>query len=257
MPEAFVEAEELRAEITQLHPEWLTSRPVTRSWHDNKRDWQHDFWKRVRLPTAKMSKIVTAVDEGKLDQARDEARVSRQVARQIGHSIEGLRLDTAHAWYAHEVPGWDGRPFEAWRAFSEARWWETLVLRQHQTSLDWLEPWLKLDRIHDERPKWVTFWTQECAKERLPREWLRWAMREVQALRKVTAGTPVDNQIATYLLDYDIFVTGDRAFVDCIDVIRQHAPARIAASSLSPAGSRAVDHLLELFEQASARGFTP
>ncbi|MDQ7903537.1 hypothetical protein RB614_03290 [Phytohabitans sp. ZYX-F-186] len=248
MPEAFVEAEELREEITRLRPEWLVARPETRNWHQNRNDWRSGFWRRVRHQTDKMARIVSAVDYGKLDRARNEAKAARSTARELGHRIEGLRLDTARSWYLRRVPGWDGEPFEAWRGHSEANWWQELILRPSQTSLDWLEPWLQLNRIRSERPQWITFWTRECAKERLPREWLRWAMGEVQSLRKVTPGTPVDNQIATYLVDYDYFVTGDRAFAECIEVIRPHAPAQIAATSVSPAGKGAVDHLLELFE---------
>lgn len=247
MPEAFVEAEELRQEIARLHPEWLTTKPDTRNWHRNVIDWRVGFWQRVRHDTSVMARIVSTVDEGKLHQARNEAKEARSAARELRHTMKGLRLDTASAWYTHPVPGWDGEPFEAWRGYSESTWWQELVLKQHRTFLDWLEPWLDLDRIRAERPRWVTFWTRECSPERLPREWIRWAMREVQALRKVTPGTPVDNQICTYLFDYDVFVTSDRAFSECVEVIRPHSPAKIASTSVSPAGDAAVGHLIQLF----------
>ena len=118
--------------------------------------------------------------------------------------------------------------------------------------LDWLEPWLDLDRIRAEPHRWVTFWTRECAAELLPREWLRWAMSEVQALRKVTPGAPVDNQLVTYLVDYDVFVTADRTFAECVEVARPHSPAPLATTSTSPAGSAAVDHLLNVFDAQAA-----
>jgi hypothetical protein len=201
-----------------------------------------------------MARIVSVVDEGKLDQARNEAKAARGAAREFGHSTKSLRLSSARSWYLQQVPGWDGEPFEAWRGFGESTWWQQLILRQDQTSLDWLEPWLDLNRIRTERSRWVHFWTRECSAERLPREWLRWAMREVQALRKFTPGTPVDNQICTYLFDHDIFLTSDRAFADCVEVIRPQAPAALASTSVSPAGSGATDHTLELLAKTAESG---
>ena len=184
MPEAFTEAEALRHEIIRIHPEWMVVKPETRNWHRNVIDWRVGFWQRVRERTSAMARIVSVVDEGKLDQARNEAKDARGAARELGHSIKSLRLSSASSWYLHQVPGWDGEPFEAWRGLSEATWWQQLILRQSQTSLDWLEPWIDLNRIRAERPRWVHFWTRECSAERLPREWLRWAMREVRLFEK-------------------------------------------------------------------------
>ena len=53
----------------------------------------------------------------------------------------------------------------------------------------------------------MTFWTREVLREHRPREWIRWAMTVVQALKAVSSCTPGDNQMATYLIDFDTFVT--------------------------------------------------
>jgi hypothetical protein len=66
---------------------------------------------------------------------------------------------------------------------------------------------------------------------------------------EVTPGTPVDNQISTYLVDYDVFVTADRAFTECVELLRPYSPARLARTSVSPVGRAAVDHLLDLFSR--------
>jgi hypothetical protein len=60
----------------------------------------------------------------------------------------------------------------------------------------------------------------ETDASRMPRSWLRWAVRTLQATRKTTPGTPVDNQIGSYLADADLFVTGDRAFESLVRRIR-------------------------------------
>ena len=56
--------------------------------------------------------------------------------------------------------------------------------------------------------------------------------RRVQALKKVTPGTPVDNQIATYLTDFDTFVTADRGFAECVEALRSFSPCRLASTAV-------------------------
>lgn len=252
MPEAYLEAEALRDEITRLRPEWIIKQADLRVWTENKSDWMGGFWRRVRTQPDLMADVTSSLGHRRLSRARAETREARQNARNLGHTTASLRLDTAHAWYTTDVPGWDGDPFEAWRGSSEQRWWRDLILRQSKTSLDWLEPWLDLERIRTERSRWISFWTREASKEHLVREWIRWAMKEAQTLHKVTNGTPVDNQIATYLVDCDLFVTGDRGFINCIDLIREHSPVRLAHTSLSPGGSGAVDHLIEVVASSTS-----
>ena len=123
----------------------------------------------------------------------------------------------------------------------------------HRNVIDWRVGFWQRVRQNTGAMARIVSAVDEGALSRVPREWLRWAMREVQALRKVTPGTPVDNQICTYLVDYDIFLTSDRAFVDCIEVIRPQAPTALASTSVSPAGSGATDHAFELVARVSPR----
>lgn len=92
----------------------------------------------------------------------------------------------------------------------------------------------------------MTFWTREVLAEHLPREWIRWAMTEVQALKAVSPGTPGDNQIATYLTDFDILVTADSGFATCVEILRPHAPRPLAATVVVDGGGAAVDDLLRI-----------
>ncbi len=252
MPEAFVEAEQLRSELARLRPEWLVEKPNTHNWrraYDDWRGYRNGFWWRVRNMTGRQARYISMVEGGDLDRARDHAFMARANARQLGHTINGLRLDTSRAWLLNPLPGWDGEPFETWRGHSLLTWSQTLIMGGDQTVLDWLEPWFDIKRIRREFGRWVSFWTRDCSTERLPREWLRWAMCEVQALRKVTPGTPVDNQISTYLVDCDVFVTADRGFAECVELLRPHSPVPLTATSVSPAGTAAVDHLLHVLQR--------
>lgn len=245
MPEAFVECEDLRSQIARHRPEWLLPTPDLRWWNRNLTDWHGGFWRRVRDDPGRMSRII-GLDNGTLEQARDESLTRRSQARDLGHTTSTLRLGTATARYLEGVPGWDGEEFEAWRAYGEGTWWRALFLRESPTMLDWLGPWIKLDVLRRDRAGWVEFWTKQVTREALPREWIRWAMTELQALRKVTSGTPVDNQIATYLCDFDLFLTSDKGFADCVDLMRPHAPSKIAQVSVAAAGHAAVAHIVDM-----------
>lgn len=244
MPDAFLEAEDLRAEITRSRPHWLLPAPDLAQWWKLRSDWQEGTWRRARRRTAFMARAIGQRMPDDLDRARDQATASRQHARQLGHTMSSLQLDRATAWYLQRVPGWDGEKFEAWRAGGESRWWQDLVATPNSAMLDWLGPWLDLTYIRTHHPEWMSFWTHDVEWESLPREWIRWAMGEVQALRKVTPGTPVDNQIATYLVDFDVFVTADRGFADCVEAMRAYAPRPLAATAVVDGGVAAVDELL-------------
>jgi hypothetical protein len=71
---------------------------------------------------------------------------------------------------------------------------------------------------------WVSFWFYDVDLHAVPRCWLRWAFEYLQAFRKVTAGTPCDTQLATYLPEADIVLSTDGGFVDRIEECRKYAP---------------------------------
>ena len=77
---------------------------------------------------------------------------------------------------------------------------------------------------------WNHLWLHEVEIDEVPRAWLRWAVEFLQGLRKVTSGTPVDNQISTYLIDADVFLTSDRAFVDIVTKVREASIVAVAGA---------------------------
>jgi hypothetical protein len=76
-------------------------------------------------------------------------------------------------------------------------------------------------------------------------------MAEAQATRTTSRGTPGDNQLATYLVDVDLFVTNDKVFVDLVDAMRPHSPAQLAEARRSPSGSEALTFVLALLQSLS------
>jgi hypothetical protein len=60
---------------------------------------------------------------------------------------------------------------------------------------EWLSSWIDWRKVRPD--SWRIFWLKDVTEQAMPRSWLRFTMRLHQGTKKVTAGTPVDNQIAT------------------------------------------------------------
>jgi hypothetical protein len=71
----------------------------------------------------------------------------------------------------------------------------------------------------------------------------------LQATRKTSPGTPVDNQIGSYLVDADILMTADRIFVAIIERIASEAVIPIATPVLVTA-ENCVQKLIEILTES-------
>jgi hypothetical protein len=251
MPEAFSEAEDVRREIERLRPEWLLASPDLRQWYRHRADWQGAFWWRVRSQPHAVAAHIKVLGDDRLQQARQESKAARKQAESLQHTIHTFKWNRATSVFAVPTPGWDGHEFEAWRGLSVSLWWRDLVLRQSQTTLEWLGPWLDLRAIRSDQSSWTRLWTREVDTSALPREWIRWAMAEAQATRATSSGTPGDNQLATYLIDVDVFVTNDKVLVDLTGAMRPHCPAPLAEARRSPAGGQALPFVLDVLHSLS------
>jgi len=248
MPEAFSEAEDFRIEVSRVRPGWLMASPDLRQWRLERSDWLGGFWRRVREDPHMVARHVATVGSERLERAQAETRAARAEAHSRGHTLDNFIWDH-NSTFTVPTPGWNGQDFETWRAAALQHWWRDLVLGESRTMNDWLAPWLDLDAIRQDKASWVSFWTQEADTSALPREWIRWAMASTQATRNVTTGTPGDNQLATYLLDVDVFVTTDKAFVALIEAMRPHSPSPLAETRRGPSGADAVGHVLDVLNE--------
>ena len=103
---------------------------------------------------------------------------------------------------------------------------------QSPTSREWLEPFIDLPAIRRDMASFARLFLYETDACRLPRSWLYCALQTLQATRKTSPGTPVDNQIGSYLVDADLLVTADKVFSAVVDRIADEAVIRIATSTL-------------------------
>jgi hypothetical protein len=108
---------------------------------------------------------------------------------------------------------------DVWRLISSGTWWSNLIEEPRQPYLDWIGPFLDLGAISQSFESWNRLWLHEVSVDELG------------------PGTPVDNQIAQYAYEADLFLSGDKAIVDIINRARESAPKPLAVAQLMAPGA--------------------
>ena len=168
-------------------------------------------------------------------------------------TAESLNVSDMRGHFEEPVPGWDGDLVDGWRIEGCTYWWNVLHAPADSTPRDWIDPWLDRTQILQSRASWTRLWLYEASLEMLPLHWLRSAMTYVQMVRRVTPGTPVDNQIGTYLPFVDHFFTGDRGFLSAVEHIRAESPLGLAHGHLLLATRSALEQLDALTQKLAPR----
>jgi len=167
-------------------------------------------------------------------------------------TFEGLSLSTELCSFLQPLDGWDGEPFEAWRASWIGMWWDHLVTRTTTSPMaEWLEPWVSREAIARDGAGWVQFWTREVDPRRMPKHWLAWGVPVIQGTQTLTQGTPVDSQIALYLPDCEAFATSDKNFIRCVERVRLDLPVPLARAVLLPGGRACAPAVVDLIKHLS------
>lgn len=246
MPEAFKEAEEARRAIEQRRHQWIEPHPNLGVWHALKKDWESGWWYRARTEPDEEAKKIRGLEGNRLELARAEATFNRGQSRQANLSFDKVSFDvqaTPDGW----TPGWwDGKPFEPCRAQFAGVLLDALE-RPGGAYHDWLAPWLGKVTIDDK--DWYRLWLREVTKDEMPLAWLRWAFAHVQTTRTTNNGAPVDNQIATYVPECDVFVTSDKIFVERVDKVRPHSPVTLGRAARVPANGGAVEAVVVVLKE--------
>jgi hypothetical protein len=244
MSEVFQLAEELRTEITRLHPEWLRDPSDLAPWHAQRADWTSNrgFWQRARHRPEVISQDIAALEEDQLESARSAAKVNRE-SMPIDFAELDLSLPTSI--FLERYIGWDGDAFEAWRSYAIQLWMEGLFNKSRTVYREWLGPWVDLTRIQRNSPAWIKFWVYEIERSRLPLHWLAWAFSTATATRHVTRGTPVDCQIGLYLPACEFLATGDRVLGEIVNKVRQWSLVRLGEVRMLSNGPKGALELVQ------------
>jgi hypothetical protein len=156
--------------------------------------------------------------------------------------------------------GWDGTPIEMWRLYSAEFYWHQLIVIPNRpartyedtTMADWALPWLDVATMARDRESWNRLFYYEASATAMPRNWLRVTTRNAQLGERIGTGNPADEQHASYLVDADLFLSGDERYVRMLRRIEGLAPARMASPRVVSA--RAVDLIAEIDAAVSSDG---
>jgi hypothetical protein len=236
MPEAFEESADLQGEIARLRPHWMRDRPDLGAFRALYNDWHgpRGVWLRARTNPSQAAAVLRLVEGDRMTGLRSDAQDLRKHFASFT-SFEQVPLTGWTSTFPLTPPGWDGDPVEAWRAQTMVYYFDTLFNPETKNSLaprEWLGPWIDLTAIERDMSSFARLFLYETEAHRLPRSWLRWALTTLQATRKTSAGTPVDNQIGSYLVEADILVTADKIFDAIIRRLADESVIRIATPLL-------------------------
>jgi hypothetical protein len=220
--------------------------------HAQRHDWRrkrHGFWHRARNQTAHEARHLKNLEGSVLDAAREQARAARKNMQDSGFP-ENAPLNDLRAMLPRPTPGWDGDEVEVWRF---AGWYSAthfgFAYPTHPYR-DWLFPFIDPTVIAIQPASWLRFWLYEIDANAVPRFWLRWAFEHLQQFTTFTSGTPGDAQLATYLPEADLIISGDKNLIRIVSRCRDFAPCAIAVPKLID-GKNPVPSLISVLENTN------
>lgn len=244
MPEAYSESMEVIAEIRRVRPDWMRDKPDKTLFNRLRYDWRASkggFWYRARHETERERALVA--NPSLLTQAQAQARAAREEAKSFPRELERASFRTLRGAFG-EDSGESGRlEFEPWRYTSMVAWMQGMHFPGHPYQ-DWLNPFVITAFLAYSSPSLEMFWLRDVGTSAMPRNWLRFVFEYQQRFHRVTAGTPGDAQLGTYLVDADVMFSADKNFVRFAERASAEAPFAVARSVLVPAGAAAVEAVL-------------
>lgn len=250
MPDAFLQYQDVKAEILRTHPEWELDKKNLHLFRNLRYDWIRShggFWSAVKNQTDRVAQQYLSKDAVMLNTVREQSREMRsQVLNNKDKTVEPLSTLTG-SWQLN-----NGTTIEVefWRVYSQTVWLNSLI-EQKSSLREWMICDFDIElMISYYGLELLNFWAYEVNTNSVPREWLRAAFYILQSQRKVTDGNPVDCAIATHLVDVDIMVSADKNFISMAKQCKDEAPFSLATAYLIESGKKGID---QLFQKISDR----
>lgn len=246
MPEAYTSSLELVAELKRCRPQWMLPKINKHKLQPLFRDWkaQGGFWRRVCEYPDRFHEELRDKEWMVLSGAREQAYRRRDDFSQQRLTKLGP-LDKWFGSYSAPRVGWDGGKIEHWRMESEAAVKFSLTALANATH-DWVSCYAALDHIDFEGKDWLRFWLYDCSRERMPLQWLWWAMGFLQGYRRTTDGNPGDVQLGQYLPECDLFVTADRNFGWVVEQCRPYSVCSLPDVHVVRGGTEGLHQIADL-----------
>ena len=250
--EAESEAEELVAEVKRLRPEWMLTQPDYDIVHHLERFWLREVWE-VANSQDKLLFVAEAQTKGAMERNSilNLQRLQQGQWREEGifQSLEEIRKDLRTAvarplsdhQHLRQAQGWGWEPgslVEQWRWNTQIVFWDALTQApirtaftgEHTTYADWVGTYVDLGAIRTNHRDFGRMLFYETLEDRMPRAWLRWAVHFAQHAVRLGQGNPVDVQLASYLVEADLFITNDKRLARIIEIVRSSALTRCATA---------------------------
>ena len=222
---------------------------VRHDWRRTKRG----FWNRVRQNPDLEAKFIEELGGERLEKARARAREARKHMEGQSWNWEKIPFNDIRTVPDPRPPGYSGAPVHPWR-FSAWSWMNVALANPKHPYREWLDGELDVWGAMRDRAAWLRFWFDEVAEERMPRFWLRWGYQYMQMFLKITAGTPGDAQLATYLPETEFVVSADRNFIRMTDMLRPYSPCQIASTHLVKADAGGVIEVIAFLKSLKSSG---
>ena len=194
-----------------------------------------------------------------MEKARAEAREARKYMEVEGNQSwnwQEIPFNEITTVLHPRTPGYSGAPVHPWRF---AAWNSTSVALSFPKHAyrQWLDGEFNVYAVMRDTATWGRFWFDEVREDRMPRFWLRWAFQYMQMFLKVTAGTPGDAQLGTYLPEADFVVSADRNFIRMTDMLRPYSPCRVALTKLVKGDAEGVEEAIAFLKSFKSESPAP
>jgi hypothetical protein len=234
-PEIADMAGELLAVIALHRPDWVRPEPRSDETAYWLRFWTSTIYEDAALrPDAiargtaaakRLSDPATSVHANQLAN-RDSLRSSGLLPHfpEISFILDPNTKD-APSWFGGrtDVPMWSHQAADTWLNGLTER----VRAPRRNTFRDWLEPFVDLNALFGDFGSFYEMWWS-VEPSQAPRHWMSWAVGFLQLGYKLNPSNAVDQLIATYLYDADLFLTLDARFAEVLDEVSPFSPRPLA-----------------------------
>jgi len=247
MPEAYLEAEDIKKVIEKYRRGWLTQSPDRSECNlliEDFKKIEGGYW-----GNAENDISPPATDESQRGELEHELaqQESKEIRARINDSKSVLpaSLDLKEVYFPLTV-----EDSESDRVFVE--YWRAQSLYHFKAEFkvytspyrEWLDYFIDVSKIESQSDSLAELWYNEISSSELPRQWLRGAFEYLQCFHKITSGTPGDSQLSSHLIDVDVVMSADKNFIRFVKQCRKDAPFQIAQEYLISAGSIGVEEVM-------------
>jgi len=217
-PESWRHALEVRREVNRCRRRWIRPRPEldeARQFLDGHiRRWTDA--RRLKLPPPHAFAAYRRVAQAGAKQAREFQKFHRK--SRLENDVRHI-LATADPALP-QVPVDLGNPELFWRATCMTIWHSAIEVRHPamRDYADWLSPYLKDHSFGD--PTYPRFWLEEVDPLHVPRNRVASLCSFYQTDESIRLSNAQDQLHACYVLDVDVFVTGDGGLFRTLEQIR-------------------------------------